>query len=66
MPFQTPPPSVTKSRIDDLDGYIRQAKQARKDLEMLERRFLETQTIMKHEGTLPKRLRKTFKELIER
>lgn len=66
MPFKSPPPEVTKSRIADLDRYVAQAKQLRKDLVILERLFLETQTIMKHEGTLPKRLWKTFKELTER
>jgi hypothetical protein len=45
--------------------YVAQAKQARKDIEMWERMFLETQVIMKHEGTLPKRLWRTFKELTE-
>jgi hypothetical protein len=52
MPFRTPPPSLNKSRIADLDHYVARAKQARKDLEMLEREFMTLQALMKHEGTL--------------
>lgn len=63
MPFRTPPPEVNKSGIADLDRYVMQAKVMRKHLVTLERMFLETQTVMKHEGTLPKRLWKSFKEL---
>lgn len=65
MPFRTPPPAVNKSRIADLDAYVAQGKQLRKDLVTLERQFLELQAVMKHEGTLPKRLWKPFKELTD-
>lgn len=64
MPFRTPPPSVNKARIAELDELIARGKQAKKELVLLERQFLETQVIMRHEGTLPKRPWKPFKELI--